>query len=140
MADSKLTGLTENTTVATTDLIYMVDIGTTVSQKATVLNIVKGALLDEDDFASDSANQAPTQQSTKAYIGKFCVAATSLINTLSLNIGGTEIISSTRTVKPVALINPDTDGIPIYAADGITMIAKIDNNGNLLLKGRVLTL
>lgn len=56
-------------------------------------------------------------------------------NTLSLNIGGTEVISSSRNVKPVKIISPDSGGILFYASDGVTLIARLDNNGNMALLG-----
>lgn len=62
------------------------------------------------------------------------------VNTLSLNIGGTEVISSTRHVTPVRIIAPDSNGIYFYASDGTTQIARIDDNGNLYILGTVLSL
>lgn len=46
MADTKVTALTENTTVAVSDLLYVVDNpgGTPASQKATVANVVAAIL------------------------------------------------------------------------------------------------
>lgn len=38
------------------------------AKKATLLSAVTATLLDEDNFASDSDTQAPTQQSVKAYV------------------------------------------------------------------------
>ena len=48
MADTKVTGLTENTTVATTDMLYLVDDpgGTPASEKATVANVVLAGMVD----------------------------------------------------------------------------------------------
>ncbi len=43
MADSKLTALTANTTVVGTDLLYLVDIGGTTSQKATVGDVLSAS-------------------------------------------------------------------------------------------------
>jgi hypothetical protein len=59
------------------------------------------------------------------------------VNTLSLSIQGSEIISSSRHVTAVRIVSPDAGGIPIYASDGITQIALIDENGNLFLKGSI---
>ena len=48
MADQKVTALSENTTVATTDMLYLVDApgGTPASQKATVANVVAAGMVD----------------------------------------------------------------------------------------------
>ena len=62
------------------------------------------------------------------------------MNTLSLNIGGTEIIDSSRKIKPVYIVAPDAGGILFYASNGSTQIAKLDENGNLHLKGRIISL
>jgi len=61
-------------------------------------------------------------------------------NTLSLEIQGTEIVSSTRAVTPSKLIAVDSNGIKFYASDGITHVGTLDDNGNLIIKGRVLKL
>lgn len=39
-----------------------------IPKKATILDIVNVGILDQDNFASNSANHAPSQQSTKAYV------------------------------------------------------------------------
>ena len=62
------------------------------------------------------------------------------VNTLSLQIQGTEIITEDGYVIPIRLVAPDSDGIPIYDSAGTTMIAKFDDSGNLLIKGRYLSL
>ncbi len=62
------------------------------------------------------------------------------VNTLSLSIGGTEIIDSTRKIKPVYIIAPDAGGILFYASNGSTQTAKLDDDGNLHIKGRVISL
>ena len=62
------------------------------------------------------------------------------IDTLSLDIGGTEIIDSARKIKPVYIIAPDAGGILFYASNGTTQIAKLDESGNLHIKGRVINL
>jgi len=61
------------------------------------------------------------------------------VNTLSLQIQGTEIITEDGYVTPVRVQAPNTDGILFYDSSGV-QIAKMDNNGNLLIKGRVLSL
>lgn len=58
------------------------------------------------------------------------------VNTLSLSVGGTETISSERYVKPARIIVP-VGGLEIYASNGITLIAKIDESGNLWILGGV---
>ena len=58
------------------------------------------------------------------------------VNTLSLNVGGTEVIDSSRTVKPAKIIVP-VGGLEIYASNGVTLIAKIDESGNLYILGGV---
>lgn len=62
------------------------------------------------------------------------------VNTLSLNIGGTEIVDANRYITPVRIINPDSTGTLIYDSAGTTLIAKIDDSGNLHIKGRVISL
>lgn len=42
------------------------------------------------------------------------------------------------TLKKV--VNPDVDGMKFYASDGVTHIGTLDENGNLLIKGKVLNL
>lgn len=59
------------------------------------------------------------------------------VNTLSLNIGGTELVDSNLYVKPVRVVAPDAGGILFYASDGTTKIAELDESGNLLLLGGV---
>ena len=62
------------------------------------------------------------------------------VNTLSLSIGGSEIIDSSRKLKPVQIVAPDSNGILFYASNGTTQIAKIDESGNLHILGRVISL
>ena len=59
------------------------------------------------------------------------------VNTLSLSIGGTEVIDSTGKVKPIQIVSPDSGGILFYASNGTTKIAELDESGNLLLLGGV---
>lgn len=61
------------------------------------------------------------------------------VNTLSLSIGGTEAISSDRYFKPARLHVP-SGGLSIYDSTGATVVAKIDESGNLHLLGGVLSL
>ena len=51
-------------------------------------------------------------------------------------MGGTEVVSLARAVKP-ASINAPVGGIIFYASDDVTVIAILDESGNLLLKGGV---
>jgi len=62
------------------------------------------------------------------------------VNTLSLQIQGTEIITENGYVTPVRVQAPDTDGILFYDSAGTTMIAKLDESGNLHLRGRIISL
>ena len=79
--------------------------------------------------------------STRANLIKdYIQDGTHKVNTLSLEVGGTEIIDSNRYVKPVRIINPDSNGTIIYDSTGTNMVAKIDDNGNLYIKGRVISL
>lgn len=59
------------------------------------------------------------------------------VNTLSLNIQGGEVINSSKHIKPVRVLAPDTNGIQFFASDGITPIATLDENGNLFIKGSI---
>jgi len=62
------------------------------------------------------------------------------VNTLSLSVGGTEIIDSNLYVTPVRIVNPDATGTLIYNSANDTLIAKIDDSGNLHLLGGVMSL
>ncbi len=62
------------------------------------------------------------------------------VNSLSLSIGGTEIIDSSRGIKPVKVIAPDSGGIVFYASDGNTQIGVLDDNGNFGITGRFYTI
>lgn len=69
------------------------------------------------------------------FVKDYLVDAEEVINTAALQISGTEIISSTRNVKPVKIISPDSGGILFYASDGVTLIARLDDSGSLGIKG-----
>ena len=62
------------------------------------------------------------------------------VNTLSLQIQGTEIITEDGYVTPVRVQAPDSGGILFYDSAGTTMIAKLDESGNLHIKGGVVQL
>lgn len=62
------------------------------------------------------------------------------VNTLSLDIGGTEVITSSRYVKPERIVAPSASGIIFYASDGITQTAVLDDSGNLGIVGRFYTI
>jgi len=62
------------------------------------------------------------------------------VNTLSLQIGGTEIITEDGYAKPIRIFAPDTGGIVFYDSAGTTQLAKLDESGNFLIKGRILSL
>lgn len=66
--------------------------------------------------------------------------ATYRVNTLSLSVGGTTVINSSRHVLPVRIQAPDSSGILFYASDGSTLVAKLDESGNLHILGRVISL
>ena len=66
--------------------------------------------------------------------------ATYRVNTLSLEIQGTEIITEDGYAKPVRIMAPDSGGIVFYDSAGTTQIAKLDESGNLHIKGRVISL
>jgi len=70
-------------------------------------------------------------------INDYVQDGTHKINTLSIDIGGTELVDSNRYVKPVRVVAPDSGGILFYASNGTTKIAELDENGNLLLLGGV---
>ena len=59
------------------------------------------------------------------------------VNTLSLSVGGTEVIDANRYIKPVRIVNESASGLLFYASDGTTKIAELDESGNLLLLGGV---
>ncbi|MFH1860039.1 MAG: hypothetical protein ABH870_03365 [bacterium] len=59
------------------------------------------------------------------------------VNTLSLEVGSVEVIDSNRYVIPARIKNPSASGLSFYDSAGTTEIAKLDENGNLLLKGGV---
>jgi hypothetical protein len=58
-----------------------------------------------------------------------------------LNVGADTdagaIVTTTGDVKPVKIINRDSNGLSFYASDGMTEIARLDDSGNLLLLGGV---
>lgn len=69
--DSEFTGSISATTATPVsgDFLLFSDIDdSNNAKKATIVNTITPALLDEDDMSSDSATQAPTQQSVKAYV------------------------------------------------------------------------
>ena len=59
------------------------------------------------------------------------------MDTFALKVGGVQIIDNDGTVVPVKIKAPDTGGIKIYASDGVTQIALIDEDGNLFIKGSI---
>ena len=61
------------------------------------------------------------------------------VNTLSLQIQGTEIITEDGYVTPIRVQAPDSDGILFYNSSGV-LIAKFDDDGNFHLKGRSIKL
>jgi len=73
------------------------------------------------------------------FVKDYIEDAEETVNTLSLNIKGSEVISSTGYVKPVRIVNPDAGGTLIYASDGTTQIGELDDNGNLKIKGDIQT-
>jgi hypothetical protein len=66
MANKEIAELTAASTLDGTELVHIVQGAS--SRRTTTGGIATVGLLDEDDFASDSATKAPSQQSTKAYI------------------------------------------------------------------------
>ena len=62
------------------------------------------------------------------------------VNTLSLEVGSVEVIDANRYITPVRIKNPDAGGLLFYASNGTTQIAKIDESGNLHIKGRIISL
>jgi len=62
------------------------------------------------------------------------------VNTLSLDVGSVEIINSSRYIIPVRILNPDAGGLLFYDSAGTTPIAKLDESGNLHIKGRMISL
>ena len=73
-------------------------------------------------------------------INDYIQDGTHKINTLSIDIGGTELVDSNRYVKPVRVVAPSSAGIPFYASDGTTQTALLDDSGNLHILGRVISL
>lgn len=62
----KISGLTPASALTGTELVEVVQGDT--NKRSTVESVSSHVLIDEDDFASDSATKAPSQQSTKAYV------------------------------------------------------------------------
>ena len=58
------------------------------------------------------------------------------INTLSLDVGGTEVITSARYIKPVRIILP-VGGLNFYASNGVTVVGSLDESSNFLILGGV---
>lgn len=48
------------------------------------------------------------------------------------------IKDGTRRIVPQQIVNPDSNGLPFFASDGVTQIATLDDNGNFRIKGRIL--
>ena len=88
-----------------------------------------GDTLDEDKIKG--------QLIEASHVNDIIVDGQKVVNTNYHNIQGTETITSTRHVIPVRIIAPDSGGIVFYASDGVTQTAKLDENGNLLIKGRI---
>lgn len=62
------------------------------------------------------------------------------VNTKSLNIQGVgEVIGSSGYMRPIRIVAPTSNGIYFYASNGTSTVAKIDENGNLYLKGAIFT-
>lgn len=66
------------------------------------------------------------------------------INTLQLCIQGVSssvgVIGTAGEFKPVKMVNRSSSGTTFYASDGTTVIAVLDDNGNLGVKGQIYTL
>lgn len=82
-----------------------------------------------DIISSDDPN------SVKQYIED----GTYRTKTLSLSIQNSgspiELIDSAGGVKPIKIIAPTVGGINFYASNGTTLIATLDESGNLKIKG-----
>jgi hypothetical protein len=50
------------------------------------------------------------------------------------------IITTAGYVAPVRIVSRGSGGLSFYASNGTTEIARLDESGNLFIKGRVLTL
>lgn len=59
------------------------------------------------------------------------------IDTYALNVGSKLIINNSGHILPVRLQSRDSGGLSIYASDGLTQIALIDEDGNLFIKGSI---
>jgi hypothetical protein len=117
MANKTVAELTAASTLDGTELAHVVQGGN--SRKATVDQINAAGLLDEDDFASDSATKAPSQQSTKAYVdalqpGTKLLASGTLSSQATLDIDLTGY-TAFRGIKVILTnITPATDSASLY--------------------------
>jgi len=57
-----------------------------------------------------------------------------------INIGNYPILDTKNIIVQRFVMANITPGLEIYANDGITLVAKIDNDGNLGIKGQMYTL
>jgi hypothetical protein len=55
----------------------------------------------------------------------------------NINIGNIPSFDSTNQVVDKFILANNTTSLEIYAPDGVTLVAKIDSNGNLGIKGQV---
>ncbi len=93
-------------------------------------------MTDLQEVSTGDIITASKQNLVKDYIQD----GTHKINTLSIDVGGTELVDSNLYVKPVRVVAPDSGGILFYASNGSTQIAKLDESGNLHILGRVISL
>lgn len=87
------------------------------AKKATLLSAVTATLLDEDNFASDSDTQAPTQQSVKAYVDAGDTVKVLANGTFSSSTGFDVTLDSAYEIHEIYIddISVSTDGAVIYA-------------------------
>ena len=120
-------------TPSTTDTLPFTDVDdSNESKKATTVAIVGATLLDEDNMASDSATQAPTQQSVKAYVdtevagisaGGWVPLQTQTVSSAVASVDFTSNIDS--TYKAYAVIG---SGITV-SSSGVFFYVRTSNDG-----------
>lgn len=102
MADTKISGLTANTTPATTDLLVMVDdpSGTPATQKITIANFLKVLAGDRGDITVDSAGTGWTIDAGAVTLAKIvdATAQYKLLGRSSSGSGDWEEITSSANV------------------------------------------
>lgn len=125
--------------IATGDFLAFADISdSNLGRKATLLSAVTATLLDQDDMASNSATQAPTQQSVKAYVDAEVASSGGLVPiktvTVSSPVSSVDFVNGSggvvldSTYKRYAVIYSDV--VPASDGDSFMMRTSTDSGAS----------